>query len=254
MVEFVCPHCKNQLQISDEHLGKTGRCNHCGGEITIQSPTQPPYIPTTSEQKKLFARTTPGRVLSGGIAAILVFTGLAGSYGAIDFRHKEIPTLAEWAEAYEKMDIYSSANFSRQDDEQTRNAYVEERIAIWNSIRGSESTFSITGVMFFEKRRDSLSRLLGSLIISIPIFMSGLTIFARLAVLLVFPEVTGRALYVCCIFSHALFLSGVSIYIYWVMFPSMNDGPPSNILPLLITTFLLQIIPTAIVGFYHREY
>lgn len=246
MVNFVCPHCKNQLEIPDEHLGKTGRCNHCGAEITIQPP---PGKPTTSEPKRLLARATLSQVLFGAVAGVLVFFGLAMPFAAIDTRHDGIRYFEELEEVKVRIDAVFSDEWDDMDD---RDAYIEDQVAFWKDTKGLESTFSIVNVTKTEERTGSLSRLLGSFTIDMAILMSGLTIFARLVVLSIFPDVTGRVLYICCFFSHIFILMGV-MFVSFEMFPTSEDFPPT-IIPFLSITLPLQIIPTAIVAFYHHEY
>ena len=36
MIEYRCPHCERVLKIPDEYLGKSGKCNHCGGKIVVR--------------------------------------------------------------------------------------------------------------------------------------------------------------------------------------------------------------------------
>jgi hypothetical protein len=36
MIQMVCPHCSQDLQIPDEYLGARGRCKKCGGNITVE--------------------------------------------------------------------------------------------------------------------------------------------------------------------------------------------------------------------------
>ena len=35
MIEMACPHCKQDLHIPDEYSGAVGRCNKCGGRVTV---------------------------------------------------------------------------------------------------------------------------------------------------------------------------------------------------------------------------
>ena len=35
MIDFTCPHCKQNLHIPDKYLGSRGKCNRCGGQITV---------------------------------------------------------------------------------------------------------------------------------------------------------------------------------------------------------------------------
>ena len=37
MIDFSCPSCARVLKVSTEHIGKSGTCNHCGGQIVISS-------------------------------------------------------------------------------------------------------------------------------------------------------------------------------------------------------------------------
>ena len=35
MLSITCEHCQRTLQVRDEYLGQSGRCNYCGGRITV---------------------------------------------------------------------------------------------------------------------------------------------------------------------------------------------------------------------------
>lgn len=35
MIDYVCPHCKSELEIDDEYAGQKGKCNKCGGSISV---------------------------------------------------------------------------------------------------------------------------------------------------------------------------------------------------------------------------
>jgi GAF domain-containing protein len=37
MIDFPCPSCTRILKISAAHIGKSGTCNHCGGQILVSS-------------------------------------------------------------------------------------------------------------------------------------------------------------------------------------------------------------------------
>lgn len=38
---FTCPHCQSVRQVPDQYVGQTGRCNTCGGAITITASMLP---------------------------------------------------------------------------------------------------------------------------------------------------------------------------------------------------------------------
>lgn len=40
MLDVTCEHCGKILKIPEEYLGKTGRCNHCQGAITVKVATR----------------------------------------------------------------------------------------------------------------------------------------------------------------------------------------------------------------------
>lgn len=42
MIHFTCPHCDRDLRIPEQYIGATGRCNHCGNDITILISPEPP--------------------------------------------------------------------------------------------------------------------------------------------------------------------------------------------------------------------
>lgn len=37
MIELACPHCKAALKIADQFAGRSGKCQHCRGTITVPS-------------------------------------------------------------------------------------------------------------------------------------------------------------------------------------------------------------------------
>jgi DNA-directed RNA polymerase subunit RPC12/RpoP len=45
MVHFLCSHCGAKLKVPQAHAGKTGRCPHCQGKITVP-PMPVPEVPT----------------------------------------------------------------------------------------------------------------------------------------------------------------------------------------------------------------
>lgn len=40
-IHFTCPHCQCARQVPEQYVGQTGRCNTCGGAITITAPVLP---------------------------------------------------------------------------------------------------------------------------------------------------------------------------------------------------------------------
>lgn len=41
-IHFACPHCQAVRQVPEQYVGQTGRCNACGGTITISARALPP--------------------------------------------------------------------------------------------------------------------------------------------------------------------------------------------------------------------
>lgn len=46
MIDLTCPHCNTYLKIPDQYAGQSGKCDHCGGAITIG--VLPPPLPRKS--------------------------------------------------------------------------------------------------------------------------------------------------------------------------------------------------------------
>lgn len=52
MITFVCPHCKHNLQIPEKYLGQSGKCNRCGGKISIVMQT--PFVSAIPHASGIF--------------------------------------------------------------------------------------------------------------------------------------------------------------------------------------------------------
>ena len=48
-IQFSCPHCGHQTNVSDEYAGQTGPCSGCGKSITIPPVGQPAYYPAPAK-------------------------------------------------------------------------------------------------------------------------------------------------------------------------------------------------------------
>lgn len=41
MIELTCPHCASSLKIEEQYAGQRGRCNKCGGAISVPALAEP---------------------------------------------------------------------------------------------------------------------------------------------------------------------------------------------------------------------
>jgi len=59
-IPIQCPGCGQMLQIPEQYAGQTGKCQHCGGPVTVPAPAVPAFapapatVPATGTAKKAF--------------------------------------------------------------------------------------------------------------------------------------------------------------------------------------------------------
>lgn len=65
MIYLKCPRCGHDLKIPEKYLGKTGKCNHCGGKVTLVA--LPPEL--AAEVRPAAFTLTPNEETDPGIVA-----------------------------------------------------------------------------------------------------------------------------------------------------------------------------------------
>src|SRR6185437_12900237 len=67
-IEFICPHCGRQTEVSDEYAGQSGPCVQCGKTITVPLPGQIGY---GSESPAALPRTARSTGFVAGLAGLV---------------------------------------------------------------------------------------------------------------------------------------------------------------------------------------
>ena len=80
MIHHTCPHCEKPMSIPDKFAGQTGKCNHCGGLITVPSQIPPlPSVPLRQSplrKTRLQIETRTSSPLPNIIGKTLLYIGL----------------------------------------------------------------------------------------------------------------------------------------------------------------------------------
>lgn len=71
VIDFVCPHCNQNLSIPEQYLGQSGKCNKCGGSITINV-APPPLAKISAKEDEAGTEISELKPLSS------FFTKIAG--------------------------------------------------------------------------------------------------------------------------------------------------------------------------------
>ncbi len=97
MVDFNCPQCGYQMQVKDEHAGRTGKCKNCGEMVRVPSlrqkslPPQPKAkLPPRAKAKRnlnILIVVFFGIFAVGGVSIVLCCSGITRQ--AAEDRRKE---------------------------------------------------------------------------------------------------------------------------------------------------------------------
>jgi hypothetical protein len=78
-IPFACPFCGLRTEVAEEYAGRSGPCAGCGRIITVPSlRPAPPYLPPTKRIPALLAILL---ITIGGVAALLICSGLLSAIG-----------------------------------------------------------------------------------------------------------------------------------------------------------------------------
>jgi len=62
MIDFACPHCEKMLRVSDQELGKAGKCRYCGGTfmvVLVEPPDATPAEDAEAYQYDIALESSP---------------------------------------------------------------------------------------------------------------------------------------------------------------------------------------------------